>query len=547
MQQEAESETGGTIAQDRDPGASPANADASASDAAANSAEPPAAGPEEVPSAVAEPEATAPDAAAALADEAPASSTAAQPSSPEPEGDVCKERRVWRNRHNKYEEETDLGDPATNKWYLHKRHLLIYTYSGKPVYSRYGSEDGLTSTTGTLSAIVAKLQGFFFNGQNQDSLRYITAGDHIFAFLERGPLWLVCISRCGDTFRDLVRLLDRVYLQVITILTKGVEMTLQERPNYDMRSLLGGTDNVVNNIVRWCTQDIHMAVDGFEPLPLSPAFRTVATEALRGARINNVLLGFLMAGHRIISIVTNRQYKLSALDLSLLINLIMSSSSLRTAESWTPVCLANLNDKAFAYAYISFVEDTDVGVVFLSTAHDGEQFYAISQNATNIKRTLKVSGCLAAVEDSIKHCPIDLRASNTDDAPRADKSAKKALLAPFPAGQARLLDGIIHAAYFVPSLQQVFSSEISPPYRSRRRTKMLFRAYGRCRVLLRTAKMPSQICIATDHECFYVSISPEFHMYLAVPRGISTGVIGQFYQWVRAQEAHIFLGTLPSW
>merc|ERR1712070_929440 len=120
---------------------------------------------------------------------------------------------------------------------------------------------------------------------------------------------------------------------------------------------------------------------------------------------------------------------------------------------------------------------------------------------------------------------------------KGDKSTKKALLAPFPAGQARLLDGIIHAAYFVPSLQQVFSSEISPAYRSRRRTKMLFRAYGRCRLLLKNAKMPSQICIATDHECFYVSLAAEFHIYLTVPRGISTGVIGLFYQWVKSQEA----------
>merc|ERR1712110_621103 len=98
------------------------------------------------------------------------------------------------------------------------------------------------------------------------------------------------------------------------------------------------------------------------------------------------------------------------------------------------------------------------------------------------------------------------------------------------------LDGIIHAAYFHPATQQFFSSCVSTPYQPRRRTKMLFRSYGRCRLLLRNAKMPSQVCIATDHECFYVHISAEYHVYLAVPRGISTGVIGQFYQWVKSQE-----------
>lgn len=374
----------------------------------------------------------------------------------------------------------------------------------------------------------------------------MVAGEHLFVFLEKGPLWLVCVSCCGDTYQDVVRLLERVYLQVITILTSSLEKTLQAHPNYDARNLLAGTDSVVNSMVRWCTQDMYLQLDGFEALPLAPAFRSIAIEALRSARIPNVLVGFLMAGHRVLAIVTNRQYRLHALDLLAIINLIMASSSLRTAESWTPVCLVHLNDKAFAYAYISFVEESDVGVVFLSTSSEGEQFYAISQQAMTIKKTLKASGCLAAVSEAIACCPVGL--STAAEAPAgADKTARKPLLAPFPTGQSKLLDGVIHAAYFIPSSQQFFSSSIALPYRSRRRTKMLFRSYGRCRLLLKNAKLPSQICIATDHECFYVSLAAEFHIYLTVPRGISTGVIGLFYQWVKCQEAHLFLGNLPVW
>mmetsp|Transcript_1500 Transcript_1500/g.2543 ORF Transcript_1500/g.2543 Transcript_1500/m.2543 type:complete len:100 (+) Transcript_1500:1-300(+) len=99
----------------------------------------------------------------------------------------------------------------------------------------------------------------------------------------------------------------------------------------------------------------------------------------------------------------------------------------------------------------------------------------------------------------------------------------------------------------MPASQQFFSSAISPPYRTRRRCKMLFRNYGRCRLLLKNAKLPSQICIATDHECFFVSLAAEFHIYMTVPRGISTGIIALFYQWVKSQEAYLFLGNLPVW
>lgn len=446
------------------------------------------------------------------------------------------ERRIWQPSSHKCEEETD-ADPA---WYLHKMHLLIFTYSGKPVYTRWGNEDGLSGTTGALSAIVSKMQAFFFNGANQDSLRYMEAGDHLFVFREQGPLWFVCISKCGNTYRDLVRLLDRVYLQMITILTTGVEKTLTARPNYDMRNLLGGTDSVVKSLVRWCTQDMYLQLDGFEPLPLSVQHRSIAVEALKAARIPNVLFGFLMAGHRIISIVTTRSFRPHALDLALVINLILSSASLRRGESWTPVCLTQLNDKAFVYAYISFIDETDVGVVFLSTASDGEQFYTISKHASTIKQTLHSSGCLAGVQSSMGQCPVDLRRERMP-------IREKPPLASFPSGQMKLLEGVIHAAYYVPALQQFFSSAIAPQYRSRRRTKMLFRMYGRCRYLLRTAKLPSHISVATDHECFVVSLASEVQLYLAVPRGISTGVVTQFYNWIKVQEPHLFLGVIPTW
>jgi hypothetical protein len=291
-----------------------------------------------------------------------------------------------------------------------------------------------------------------------------------------------------------------------------------------------------------------LQVDGFEPLPLAPSMRSVAVDSIRRANINTVLMGLILAEHRVAAVVTNRQYKLNSLDLTVVINLILSTASLRTAESWTPVCLAHLNDQAFAYAYISFIEQSDVALIFLSCQDESDQFHTISQQAETIRQTLRSSGCLDAIHAAMACCPVDVHATSQEEVGKNDKSnVKKSCLAPYPATQAKLLDGIIHAAYFQPGSQQYFSSSVFDRYRSRRRVKMLFRNYSRCRMLLRTAKMPSQICIATDHECFYVWLTAEFHMYLAVPRGISTGIIGQFYQWIKTQEQHCFLGSIPCW
>ncbi|CAE8693545.1 unnamed protein product [Polarella glacialis] len=325
-----------------------------------------------------------------------------------------------------------------------------------------------------------------------------------------------------------------------------------------MRGLLVGTESVLNSLIRWCTQDMFLHFEGFEPLPLAPAARAVATEALKAARLNNVLFAFVMAGQRILTAVSNRQFKLNALDLGMVVNMIMSSASLRTGESWTPVCLSRYNDKAFAYAYISFLEGSDVGVVFISMASDGEQFYAISQQAALVKKALQQPSCTDAIAEALANSPIDLRTTSiagvgsreaweSQGVAAGSKIPRQSLIAPVPQGQTSLLEGVIHAAYYALGIQQYFSSAVAPSYRTRRRVKMLIRNYGRCRLLLRSAKVPCQICVATDHECFYVYLAAEYQVFLAVPRGISVGVIGQFYQWVRNQETHIFLGQIPTW
>lgn len=467
---------------------------------------------------------------------------------------------LWRRPHKKHREENE----EVSSWYLHKRHVIVLTYSGKPVYSRYGDEDFLSGTTGALSAIVSKMAGFFFGNQNSpsDSLRYMLAGDHIFVFLERGPLWLVCVSRCGDPYHSVVKLLERVHMQIMTILTAGIEKTLLSRPGYDMRGLLGGTEPVVNNMIRWCSQDMFLHFEGFEPLPLAPAARSTAVEALKAARLPNVLFAFVLAGHRVLAAVTNRQFRMDALDLGMVVNLIMSSTSLRVGESWTPVCLTRFNDKGFAYAYISFVEGSEVAVVFLSTASDGEQFYEISKQAALVKEALEKPALAASIDEALARSPVDLAGVASSSSAvagvavtsevgagqgRAATGPRWSFLAPSMAGHWQLLEGVIHAAYYAPTTQQYFSSAVAQPYQARKRMKTLFRNYGRCRQLLKNAKMPSQICVATDHECFYVSLAAEYQLYLAVPRGISTGVISQFYQWVKTQEAHLFLNQIPTW
>ena len=58
-------------------------------------------------------------------------------------------------------------------------------------------------------------------------------------------------------------------------------------------------------------------------------------------------------------------------DLHLLLNTLASSSTLRSSESWLPICFPKFNPAGFVHAYVSYVLE-DVGLVFVSA--DREAF-----------------------------------------------------------------------------------------------------------------------------------------------------------------------------
>lgn len=72
----------------------------------------------------------------------------------------------------------------------------------------------------------------------------------------------------------------------------------------------------------------------------------------------------------------------------ILISTILSSSSLRTSESWLPVCLPRYNATGFLHAYVSFPAPS-LGLVFVSG--DREGFFALREWGESITETLKAS------------------------------------------------------------------------------------------------------------------------------------------------------------
>ena len=65
-------------------------------------------------------------------------------------------------------------------------------------------------------------------------------------------------------------------------------------------------------------------------------------------------------------------------DVHLIINLVDASTSFRSAESWTPICLPKFNDTGFLHAHVSYLPDDSPACMLLISTNK-EKFFDLQQ------------------------------------------------------------------------------------------------------------------------------------------------------------------------
>lgn len=87
----------------------------------------------------------------------------------------------------------------------------------------------------------------------------------------------------------------------------------------------------------------------------------------------------------------------------LLLNTLATSTTLRTVDTWLPLCLPKFNPAGFVHAYISFIAE-DVGLVFISA--DRDAFEPLKGWKEVVLATLQRDGALAKIEASVRAHPF---------------------------------------------------------------------------------------------------------------------------------------------
>lgn len=311
----------------------------------------------------------------------------------------------------------DAGDEELLvTWKAKLKHFFILSASGKPVYSRHGSDQLISHYIGVVQTLIS------FYQSASDPLKSFTAGGTRFAMLSKGSLNLVAISRLPESDAQLRSQLEALYMQILSTLTlPSMEKMFSNRPSTDLRRPLQGTDVLLDGLADGFTRGSPSTLlSALECLRLRKTHRKAINDTLLKVRSPNLLYGLIIAAGRLVSVVRPKKHSLHPGDLHLIFNMLFEAGSIRAAggENWIPLCLPGFNNTGFLYMYVSFftadadadtteeaITDNDLAIVLISA--NKEAFYELRKMRDDLISQLETSQLLSTLNTAVAkgHAP----------------------------------------------------------------------------------------------------------------------------------------------
>ena len=246
-----------------------------------------------------------------------------------------------------------------HEWKAKRKHYLILSAAGKPIYNRHGSDSLISGYIGVIQTIIS-----FFEGSD-DQLRGFNAGGARFVVLSRGPLYLVAISKLGESDSQLRVQLEALYMQILSTLTLPTLSNLfSKRPSTDLRRPLGGTEPLLSALADTFTRGSPPALlSALECLKIRKSHRQSINNSMLKARCSDLLYGLIVAGGRLVSVIRPRTHSLHPGDLQLIFNMLFEAGGVIASEgeNWIPMCLPGFNKNGYLYMFVSFLDVVDEG------------------------------------------------------------------------------------------------------------------------------------------------------------------------------------------
>ncbi|XP_075180690.1 vacuolar fusion protein MON1 homolog B-like isoform X2 [Anomaloglossus baeobatrachus] len=422
-------------------------------------------------------------------------------------------------------------DVTAESWRTKRKHVFVLSEAGKPIYSRYGNEEALSSTMGVMMALVSFVQ----SGNN--SIRSIHSDQQKVVFLQQGPLVLVSVSRAPQSEEQLRKELQYVYYQIISMLTQAsVARIFERKKNYDLRRLLTGSEKILDSLLDLLDTDPGFLLGAVRCVALPSPLRDSLSSILTKAITPNLVFSILVAEQQLVTVVQERAViedcRLDPADLHLLLNLIGASSAFQAGEIWTPICLPRFNPDGYFYAYISYLDpNCTVCLVLLST--DKESFYAVSGCKGRIQEAMEAQNSMQALAGALRCCSYS---ASLVGVPELLHFVYKPLDIPETYQQ----------------LPQFTSPEPDGPYSSEEERQRLFDLYRYLHCRIHSSARPLRLIYhVAEKETLLAWVTSKFELYTAfsslVTKVGAINVITKLLRWIKREEDRLFIRYPPKY
>ena len=286
------------------------------------------------------------------------------------------------------------------QFYEQKRHFFIMTEGGTPIYSRYGDEIKNCSLLATFSAIITKFTIFNNEKNSQEKLNYICNDNSIIAFLKKGKIVFIALSNKTDSISFLYSQLELLYQQLLSIVTSERMPILEEKPS-SCSTVLSGINESLEQIIEYSSNTMVGLLNSYHVLPIEnrQKLNNICQKYLKNALICCLITP---DAKEIISLSKSNIIKLSFNDMILIQCLIMSSDSLRTGESWVPICLPGISSEGFLQLYCNFVTTDKFGIIFVTESQEQKYFNDFVNLSRKIYNEIEEQKLLKNIENSQK-------------------------------------------------------------------------------------------------------------------------------------------------
>lgn len=286
------------------------------------------------------------------------------------------------------------------KWKGKRKHYLILSAAGKPIYTRHGDGGLISSYIGIVQTIIS-----FFQNSN-DTLKSFVAGDTKFVVLAEGPLYLVAISRLFESEYAIRLQLEALYMQILSTLTlPALTRLFSVRPSTDLKRPLQGTETLLSTLADSFTKGSPTSLlQALECLKIRKSHRQAINNAMLKTKVDDLLYGLMAVGGRLISVVRPRKHSLHPGDLQLLFNMIFEADGVKAGggESWIPVCLPGFNSSGYLHMYVSFLDPRGDGTENEPSKDESVAIILISANKESFFRLQEMRNSLVEVSTACK-------------------------------------------------------------------------------------------------------------------------------------------------